>query len=265
MVVGILNVTPDSFSDGGAWASTDDAVTAALDMLADGATWIDVGGESTRLGALLVPSSVEAARVVPVIQALRARTKATISVDTIKASVAAAALDAGADVVNDVSGGAADREMVGLVRTRGVPIVVGHVTGATPADAHAGAEPSFDDVVRGLRERLDALDPASRARAIVDPGIGFGKGAARNLELLARAGELGRACGGRPVMVGPSRKRFLAELTGGRPAADRDAATVGACLAAVAAGASYVRVHAVAEMVQALAAFTAVRAAGSPP
>lgn len=267
--MGVVNLTPDSFSDGGRFEGAagvavdiDAAVEAALAALAAGADLIDVGGESTRPGASPVSADDEAARVVPVIRALRGRTTAPISVDTLKASVAALAIDAGADLVNDVSGGTADPDMAALIAARPVGWVVGHLVGATPAEAHAGPEPDFEAIVRGLADRLAAV-PSARARSIVDPGLGFGKGTARNLELCARAGELGARLG-RPVLVGPSRKRFLGELLGGRAVDGRDAATIGACLAAVAGGAHVVRVHAAGPVADALRVFVAAGGAGGP-
>jgi dihydropteroate synthase len=215
---------------------------------------LDIGGESTRPGATRVPADEERARVVPVIRALAGRAGVPLSVDTVKGDVAEAALDAGAEIVNDVSGGRFDPRTAEVAARRGAAFVFGHLRGQTLDEVHdpAAADPTFDEIVDELRAAL----PAS-PRTIVDPGIGFGKRAAANLMLLARAGELGRALD-RPVMVGPSRKRFLGELTG-RPAAERDDATVGACLAAAASGASFLRVHDVRRLRDALTVFEAVR------
>jgi dihydropteroate synthase len=258
-IVGVINVTPDSFSDGGAFAGVEAAVAFALRLLDQGADVLDIGGESTRpSGASRVAAADEIARVLPVIRALRARTTAPISVDTTKAEVAAAALEAGVDVVNDVSGGLFDPEMTGVCAARGAAYVLGHVRGRTLEEVHAAeiAAPGFEEVAEELAGRLFHLPVDLRQRTIVDPGIGFGKRTAENVELLARAGELGARLG-RPVMVGPSRKRFLGELTG-RPVEDRDDATVGAALAAVAAGADLVRVHDVKRVRDALVVFERV-------
>ena len=202
----------------------------------------------------------EAERVVPVIERLVSTTEIPVSVDTTKGSVARAALAAGAEIVNDVSGGQFDPDLVSICADRGAIFVCGHARGRNIAETHASetTPPTFDDVVDELGERLVRLPAALRRRTIVDPGIGFGKPRALNLELLARAGELGArlAC---PVLVGPSRKRVLGELTG-RPVDDRDDATVGACLAAAAAGANMVRVHDVKRTRDALVVFEAVRA-----
>jgi len=254
-VVAVVNVTPDSFSDGGAHAEVESAVAFALRCVEAGADVLDIGGESTRPGAERVPADEERARVVPVIRALAGRAGVPISVDTVKADVADAALDAGAELVNDVSGGRFDPGTVEACRRRGAAFVLGHLRGRSLDEVHDpdAPEPSFKEIQAELRAALP-----DGVRTIVDPGIGFGKRAATNVTLLRRAGELGRALGC-PVMVGPSRKRFLGELTG-RPAAERDDATVGACLAAAASGANFLRVHDVRRLRDALTVFEAVRA-----
>jgi dihydropteroate synthase len=254
-IMGVINVTPDSFSDGGAHADVESAVSFGLRLLGAGADVLDIGGESTRPMAAAVAVKDEIDRVVPVIERLAAASSAPISVDTTKAAVADAALRAGADLVNDVSGGRFDPEIIDVCVAHGAGYVLGHVRGARIADVHAAevSPASFEEVAAELGERLLALPADLRQRTIVDPGIGFGKGTAANVELLARAGEL-RAGLGRPVLVGPSRKRFLGELTG-RDVDDRDDATVGACLAAVAAGADLVRVHDVKRVRDALVVF----------
>jgi dihydropteroate synthase len=226
----------------------------------EGAAIVDVGGESTRPGAASVTVEDELARVIPVIQQIQGR--AAISIDTVKAPVARAAVAAGASIINDVSGGRFDPEMILVVEETGAGFVCGHLRGDSLAEAHAAPRPSFDDVAVELAERLALLSADARARTIVDPGIGFGKDAAQNVELLGRAGELGAALA-RPVMVGPSRKRFLGELTG-RQAAERDAATIGACLAAVQAGANVLRVHDVRGMKDALLVFERVTGRSTP-
>ena len=259
-MVGILNVTPDSFSDGGRFAGVEEAVVRALELAADGADLIDVGGESTRPGAAAVPVELELSRVVPVIERLAGHTGAVLSVDTTKAEVARAALAAGAEVVNDVSGGLFDPGLVEATAAAGAVLVAGHVRGRTLVEVHGATPAGFDEVAAELGERLESFPAALRGRVIADPGVGFGKGTAENLELLGRAGELSKRlqC---PVMVGPSRKRFLGELTG-RPVGDRDAATIGAALAAISCGAQLVRVHDVAGTSAALRAYLAVRGGG---
>lgn len=262
-LMGVVNTTPDSFSDGGRFASVEAAVAHALALDASGADLLDIGGESTRPGAAPVTAEVEAARVVPVLAALAGRTRAALSVDTTKAEVARAALAAGAEVVNDISGGRFDPALIEAVSRAGAVFVCGHLRGRALAEVHGGEAdpPTFDEVVAELAERVADLPPATRRRTVCDPGLGFGKRGRENLELCRRAGELGAAlsCA---VMVGPSRKRFLGELTG-RPVGERDAATIGAALAALASGAHIVRVHDVAGVAEALAAYRAVR--GGPP
>lgn len=264
-VAGVLNVTPDSFSDGGRFLDVSAAVERGRELARAGADLIDIGGESTRPGATAVSAAEEIDRVIPVIAALARELDVPISVDTTKAAVARAALEAGAEVVNDVTGGAFDPELPEVAAARGAAFVCGHVRGRTLVEVHAAEDdpPGFAEVTRELEERLASLPAALVARTIVDPGLGFGKGTAQNLELLRRAGELASALS-RPVMVGPSRKRFLGELTG-RDVGDRDAATAGAALGAVACGAHVVRVHAVELVAAALAAFAATVGEAPPP
>jgi dihydropteroate synthase len=250
--MGVLNVTPDSFSDGGSYIDTDAAVAAALRMLADGAGIIDVGGESTRPGAEPVSASQEAGRVVGVITAL-AEQGACVSVDTRHAVVAARAMEAGAAIVNDVSG-FADPEMVRVGAGSGAGLVVMHMRGEprTMQDW-----PVYGDVVTEvaayLAQQASALERAGveRDRIAIDPGLGFGKSTAHNLELLRRLPEL--AALGFPVVVGASRKRFIGEVTGVAEPRDRLAGSLAAALEAVRRGAAVVRVHDVAATVQALA------------
>jgi len=264
-VVGVVNVTPDSFSDGGRYLDPVGAVAHGRALHAAGAAIIDVGGESTRptsAGQPRLPLADELERVLPVVRGL-AREGIPVSIDTTRAAVARAALDAGAELVNDISGGGFDPDLVEVTAAAGAVLVCGHARGHSIAEVHAGetAPPGFAEVATELCARVVALPARLRHRTVVDPGLGFGKRGAENLELLARAGELAAACGC-PVMVGPSRKRFLGELTG-RPVDDRDAATVGACLAAVAGGAHLVRVHDVAGLVPALRVFEAARRGGT--
>lgn len=259
-LVGVVNTTPDSFSDGGRLASTEQAVEHALALAAAGADLLDIGGESTRPGAAPVPAAEELARVVPVIERLAGRTAAVLSIDTCKGEVARAALAAGAEVVNDVSGGAFDPGTAQAAAEAGAVFVCGHVRGQSLDEVHAAPPPAFAELVAELAARLAALPAALAGRTAVDPGLGFGKRTAENLELLRRAGELSAALSC-PVMVGPSRKRFLGELTG-RPVGQRDAATVGAALAAARAGAHLIRVHEVAAVRDALVVYRAVHGDG---
>jgi dihydropteroate synthase len=244
LLVGVLNLTPDSFSDGGRFSSEAEAVDAALTMVAEGADWVDIGGESTRPGAVPVPAEQEIARVVPVIRQLSSRLqgRARISVDTYKASTAQAALAAGASVVNDVSGGLLDPEILQVTSAAGATIVLGHMRGhpeTMQQDIH------FDDVVAEvgaeLAQRVAAAQAAGCKDVWVDPGIGFGKGLAHNLALLNNLHGLQKRLGV-PLMVGVSRKRFIGDLTG-RAAGERAFGTAAAVALAVAQGAAAVRVH----------------------
>lgn len=263
LVCGVVNVTPDSFSD----AHLGDAVAHARQLVADGADWLDIGGESTRPGAAPGAAPVDAAeetrRVVPVIEALAGQ-GVPLAVDTTKAAVAQAALAAGAWLVNDVSGGRFDPAIVDVTAAADAGFICGHVRGTTLAEVHAAERtpPTVAEVTAELRARVAGLPPRVRGRTVIDPSLGFGKRGAENFALLAAAGDLARACGA-PIMVGPSRKRFLAELAPpGAPPTARDPATIGACLAAIAAGAHVVRVHAVAPMRAALDGFRAVAKQG---
>lgn len=253
MVMGILNVTPDSFSDGGRFLDPADAVAQARRMAAEGADLVDVGGESTRPGAPAVSADEEAARVVPVIRALRDALELPVSVDTRKAAVAREAMAAGADVVNDVSG-LADPAMAGVVAPSGAGLVLMHMRG-TPATMQGLTEYGdvVDDVAAELADSLARADAAgiARERVVLDPGIGFAKTAEQNLELIASLERI-QARLGRPVLLGASRKSFIGALLGGVPADERDAGTVGACVAGLARGARLFRVHDVRAARQAL-------------
>jgi len=263
LLCAVLNVTPDSFSDGGRHTIVASAVEFALRCLDAGASMVDVGGESTRpQGAAPVSAEDEIRRVEPVIAALARATSAPISVDTSKARVAEAGLAAGAQIVNDVSGGRFDAEILEVAARAGAGFVLGHVRGRSLAEVHASeaSPPTVDEVEAELLAALAGLPAGLRTRTIVDPGLGFGKRTPENLALTAAAGRLAEATGC-PVMLGPSRKRFLGELTG-RAVDDRDDATVGACLAGVAAGAHVLRVHDIKKVRDALLVFEAVRGSG---
>ena len=249
IIAGVLNVTPDSFSDGGRYASVESAVAAGLAMAEAGAHWIDVGGESTRPNAAPVAESEEIRRVVPVIerlaQALGQRVR--VSVDTYKAGTARAALDAGATIVNDVSGGALDPVILEVAAKSGAGVILGHLRGL-PATMMANVH--FEDVVAEviaeLGDRIAAARAAGCREIWADPGIGFGKTLEHNLRLLASLAEL-RGRLGVPFMVGVSGKRFIGDLTG-QPVNQRAFGSAGAVAAAVLGGASAVRVHDVREM-----------------
>ncbi len=264
LVMGILNVTPDSFSDGGRFFSEVYAARHAKQMVADGADLIDVGGESTRPGSDPVPVEEELARVLPVIGRLVDEVPGVpISIDTRKAEVAAAALDAGASLVNDVSGGT-DPAMFDVVREGEAAIVLMHMKGEPKTMQEA---PVYGDVVgevRGyLRERVEAAEFAGieAERIAVDPGIGFGKDLEDNLRLMRGLDALLEL--GRPVLVGPSRKRFIGTLLGDLPPEQRVEGTAGAVAWLVARGAHIVRVHDVREMVRVVRVVDALARAGA--
>lgn len=263
-VMGILNVTPDSFSDGGAHADAGTALDHARRMIAEGAELIDIGGESTRPGAAKVPVDVEIARTAPVIAALRAEWDGLISIDTSKAAVARAALAAGADVVNDVSGLLADAEMPGVCAESGCGVVVMHMQG-TPRTMQVA--PRYQDVVAEVigffQERLRTLvaagiDPEALC---FDPGIGFGKNLDHNLALLAALDQM--AVGGRPVLLGVSRKSFIGKILGTQDLAAREWPTVAITARAREQGVMLHRVHAVRENAQALRMVEAILGAAS--
>jgi dihydropteroate synthase len=239
-VMGIVNVTPDSFSD----AHLHDAVAHGRRLHEEGADLLDVGGESTRPGAQRVPEAEELRRVIPVVREL-SDAGVVVSIDTTRAYVAAAAIEAGARAVNDVSGGLADPEMLPVVAAAGVPYVAMHWRGPS-ADMQTRAV--YDDVVgdvcRELSQRRDAAVAAGISDVILDPGLGFAKDADHNWALLRGLDELSAL--GRPVLVGASRKAFLGALLDGRPAAGRDAATAAITVLAARAGVWAVRVHDVA-------------------
>ncbi|MGI5212959.1 dihydropteroate synthase [Plantactinospora sp. CA-290183] len=264
--MGVLNVTPDSFSDGGRYADLDAAVRHGVRMHDEGAHLIDVGGESTRPGADRVDAETEARRVLPVIRELAAR-GVPMSIDTYRAGVAAAALAAGATVVNDVSGGLADPDMATVVAEAGCPWILMHWRGHAKRMQELAR---YSDVVADVRAELaqrvaDALAAGVAAdRVVVDPGLGFAKRAADNWQLTARLSELISL--GYPLLFAASRKSYLGALLARpdgapRPPAERTAATVATSVLAVAAGAWGVRVHDVRQTVDALAVW---RASGSP-
>ena len=262
LVMGVLNVTPDSFSDGGLYVEARAAVARGLAMRAAGADLVDVGGESTRPGAERIPVAEELGRVLPVVRALVAE-GVLVSIDTMRAEVAHAALESGAVIINDVSGGLADPEMLGLVAAVRRPYIVMHWRG--PSTVMASLT-EYDDVVRDVRRELSkrlsdavtaGVDPAY---VVLDPGLGFAKESGHNWSLLAHLSELSAL--GRPLLVGTSRKRFLGDVLSGAPPEQRDAATAATSALAAAAGAWCVRVHEPAASLDAVRVGAAWRAAG---
>ena len=243
LVMGILNVTPDSFSDGGLFSDASAAVAHAEDMASEGADIIDVGGESTRPGSAPVSSEEQISRVLPVIETLAKRIPQAISIDTTSSEVARRALEAGAQIVNDVSALRSDPEMGDLLAEKGAPVVLMHMLGRPKT---MQADPRYDDVVAEvaefLRERMTVAENygIGRGQIIVDPGFGFGKTLQHNLDLLRRLKALGAL--GAPVMVGTSRKSMLGMLLG-VPPAERVFGTAATLAAAIERGAAIVRVH----------------------
>lgn len=250
-VMGIVNVTPDSFSDGGLFADEHAAIEHGIRLAGEGADVLDVGGESTRPGADPVPEADEIARTAPVVAALVAATGLPVSIDTTKAAVARAGLDAGAQIVNDVSAGMLDDAMLPLVARSGAAIVLMHMQG-TPRTMQQS--PSYDDVVGEVRAFLDERASAAqhagiaRDRIAVDPGIGFGKTLQHNLTLLNRLDEL--VALGYPVLTGTSRKSFIGTVLDGLPPADRVEGTAATVALSIARGSRFVRVHDVRAMVR---------------
>jgi dihydropteroate synthase len=256
-LMGVVNVTPDSFSDGGRFLDPERAIEHGRELIAEGADVLDVGGESTRPGAAAVPEDEELARVVPVIEGL-AGDGTPISIDTSKLAVAKAALSAGATIVNDVTALRAEPEIAALCADRDAELVLMHMQG-TPRTMQA--DPTYDDVVDDVKaflaERMQFArrEGVAEERIWLDPGIGFGKTVEHNLELLRRLGELTEL--GRPLVVGTSRKSFIGKLTG----ADVDGrlgGTIASCAVAVANGARMLRIHDVREVGEGMRAVAAV-------
>jgi dihydropteroate synthase len=242
-IMGILNITPDSFSDGGRFLKTDDAIRQAETLAEEGADLIDIGGESSRPGAAAVPIEEEIRRVVPIIEQLVKRLSIPISIDTTKAEVARRALAAGARIINDISALRFDPEMAPLAARDGVPVVLMHMQG-TPKDMQV--HPVYADVVREIsaffetRIRFAEQSGISRERIVLDPGIGFGKTIDHNLEILARLDEFRSL--GRPLLIGPSRKSFIGQVLG-LPVEERLEGTAAAAAVGILNGASIIRVH----------------------
>lgn len=260
LVMGILNVTPDSFSDGGSFDTVDTAVAQALRMISDGADIIDIGGESTRPGAEPVSADTEQSRVLPVIKAIRGQSKIPISIDTYHSDTAALAIDAGADIINDISAMRFDPRMPSLISKRKLPVVLMHMKGV-PQEMQK--EPHYDNCVQEIidffNERTEYClrNGIERNQIILDPGIGFGKRLEDNLAILSNLKQFVNL--GQPILVGASRKSFIGALSGtDGTAEERIGGSVAAALLAVAKGASIVRVHDVAPTVEALTVAAAI-------
>lgn len=255
LICGILNVTPDSFSDGGKWDSKETAVAHALEMEAQGADMLDIGGESSRPGSASIPLEEEKARVLPVLEALEGRLHIPVSVDTCKPELAVLAVRAGASIINDITG-FRDPAMVRAAAETGAGVIVMHMQGEPRTMQEA---PFYKDVVGEVRaflaERVAALRAAGVKDIILDPGIGFGKSLEHNLALIARLEDIRSL--GYPVMLGASRKKFIGALAGGEPR-ERLSGTIAAC---VASGAEMLRVHDVEECRKAMLVADAIRGA----
>jgi len=258
VVMGILNVTPDSFSDGGKYLDPDAAAIRARRMIECGAEIIDVGAESTRPGSEPVSPDEQIRRIEHVIPAI-AETRAVVSIDTTSADVAAAAIEWGATIINDVSAGRDDPEILSLAADSSAAIVLMHMLGSPRT---MQLDPQYDDVLGEVKaflaERIEAavsagVDPS---RIVIDPGIGFGKKLEHNLALLGAVDVLAKL--GRKILIGPSRKRFIADLGGSALAEDRTGGTIAACLAARGGGATIFRVHDPAPLVEALRVYDAI-------
>lgn len=248
-LMGILNVTPDSFSDGGEFVTRESALARARQMVSSGADLIDIGGQSTRPGSVQISEDEELRRVLPVIQALRAETEIPISVDTTRATVAKAAIAAGADLINDISGGTFDCDMLSVAAQLRVPIILMHIRG-TPKTMQSLTD--YRDLIGEIAQFLErqiekAVETGvARSRLLIDPGIGFAKTYAQNLELLRKLSEFESLQA--PILVGPSRKSFIGHLLNREQPKDRIWGTAAACCAAIAGGVDILRVHDVAEM-----------------
>ena len=257
LVMGILNVTPDSFSDGGRFATPEEAVEEARRLIAEGADIVDVGGESTRPGAQPAPEDLELERVLPVVELLAMDPRVRVSIDTMKARVAALCLNAGATMVNDVSG-LSDPEMAHVVAAAGAGIVIMHMRG-TPLTMrqHAAYTDVLKEICEELRPRVERAREAGVREIYVDPGIGFAKTPAQIFEVLRRLGEM-RVLGC-PVVIGPSRKSFLGVLPGMEDVGERLEGTIAAAVLGAWNGASVVRVHDVRAVRKALSVVDAIR------
>jgi dihydropteroate synthase len=251
LVMGVLNVTPDSFSDGGLFLTEGAAISRALEIEKNGADIVDIGGESTRPGSHPVPAAEQLGRIVPVLEALRGRIKIPISIDTSSWEVAEAAAAAGAEIVNDVTGLRGHPRLAELVKRRKLPIILMHMRGEPRTmQKKPFARNVMQEVASGLRRAVSLASRAGipKSQIVLDPGIGFGKTFAQDYELIARLREFARI--GFPLLVGPSRKKFIGRVLDDRPAPERVFGTAATVAASVLNGAHIVRVHDVGEMVQ---------------
>ena len=251
LVMGVLNVTPDSFSDGGRYLDTEMAVARALEIERLGADVLDIGGESTRPGSLGVPAQEEMRRVIPVLEKLREHLQIPISIDTSKSEVAEAAIHQGAAIINDVTALHVDKRLAEVAAKWKVPLILMHMRGEPRTmQKKPFARDVMRDVTIGLRQSVAVARRAGVAKSqiVLDPGLGFGKGAEQSFELLARIPELARL--GFPLLIGASRKSFVGKTLGGAPKEERAWGTAATVAAAILGGAHIVRVHDVAEMVQ---------------
>jgi dihydropteroate synthase len=251
LVMGVLNVTPDSFSDGGQFLDTEQAVARAMEIERSGADILDIGGESTRPGSVGLSAQEELRRVIPVLEKLRGRLKIPVSIDTSKSEVAEAAIYQGAEIINDVTGLRVDPRLAEIAAKRRLPLILMHMRGEPRTmQQKPFARDILRDVTGGLRQSVATARRAGVAKSqiILDPGIGFGKSTRQNFELLARLPELARL--GFPLLVGTSRKGFIGKALGGAAEAERAWGTAATVAAVILGGAHIVRVHDVVEMVQ---------------
>ena len=264
LIMGVLNVTPDSFSDGGKFSSLDNAVAHAEQMRAEGADIIDVGGESTRPGAEFVSEEEELRRVIPVIKTLAPTSAVPISIDTTKPRVARAACEAGAEIINDISGLRFDPAIAAVAKSTQAGLLLMHSRG-TPKNMQQipFASDVYTDVVNGLQQSISIAEQFGVAREsiAIDPGIGFGKSVEQNLELICRLRELSHQFADLPIVIGTSRKSFLGKLLNGAPADERLYGTIATVVALVLNGAYIVRVHDVKAVREALKVADAIRRA----
>jgi dihydropteroate synthase len=270
LIMGVLNVTPDSFSDGGLFLNADAAVAHALEIERAGADILDIGGESTRPGSVGISAEEELRRIIPVLERLRGRLKIPVSVDTSKSAVAEGAADAGAEILNDVTALRADPQLAQVARQRRLPLILMHMRGEPcTMQKKPFARDVLRDVSAGLRRAvaLARRTGVHNSQIVLDPGIGFGKSAAQNFELLEKLPDLARL--GFPLLVGASRKAFIGKTLGGQPETERLWGTAATVAASVLGGAHIVRVHDVCEMAQAARVSDAIvnprlRPAGPP-
>ncbi len=251
LVMGVLNVTPDSFSDGGKFLDAERAVPRALEIEREGADILDIGGESTRPGSEAISADEQLARILPVLKKIRGRLKIPISIDTQSAAVACAAIEAGAQLINDISALRHDPQMAALAKSAGVPVILMHMRGEPRTMQHGPfARDVMKDIADGFRHALHRAERAGleRSKILLDPGIGFGKNYKQNFEVLARLPELSKF--GCPIVIGTSRKRFIGAALGNLPSEERRWGTAATVTASILGGAHIIRVHDVKEMAQ---------------